>query len=89
MTKQEYIREALVKLQDVWPGALGLLYFVDNALVDDAIIDAICLLLQQAIQPVYDRDVHLQQHVSHTIQHLQLLKEGVHDASDLDALLSS
>lgn len=75
MTKQNYIRQALVKLQDVRFGAAWLLYFLDSQQLDSATVDTLCVLLQEAINPVYQQDIHARQEIHTTIQKLQKLKE--------------
>ena len=89
MTKKTYIRHALEKLQDVWFGAAWLLYFLDSQQLDDSTIDTLCVLLQEAIHPVYQQDESTTQEINQTIQKLQKLKEHMQEDGEAEAILSS
>ena len=85
MTKQNYIRQVLVKLQDVWSGATWLLYFLDSQQLNSATVDTLCVLLQEAINPVYQQDAQVKHEIHATIQKLQKLKEHM-DEEEKDVM---
>lgn len=87
MTKQKYVRQALMKLQDVRFGAGWLLYFLDTQQLDSTTIDTICVLLQEAIHPVYQQDAQTTGEIEQTIQKLQKLKEHLQEEEDLESQL--
>lgn len=87
MTKQTYVRKALLKLKDVWFGAGWLLYFLETQQLDSTTIDTICVLLQEAIHPVYQHDAQTTQEITQTIQKLEKLKEHMQEEENLDAQL--
>ena len=76
-------------MQDVWFGAAGLLYFLDSEELDSSTIDTLCVLLQEAINPVYQQDQQTTQEITQTIQKLQKLKEHMQEDEEAEAILSS
>lgn len=74
MSKEMFVRKALMKLKDVWNGASGLLYMLDMQRLDPSTIDALCVLIQEAMSPVYNHNKTTQEELGQTLQKLEQLK---------------
>lgn len=82
MSKEMFVRKALMKLKDVRNGASGLLYMLDMQRLDPSTIDALCVLIQEAMSPVYNHDKVTQEELWQTLQKLEQLKIAMQEEQE-------